>query len=270
MFVQTSNVVSASVLHLLTNFVIAERLGWTVKQLQGSPAHSVDSDYTELFDVNADGLPDVVSMLPGVYGGCHGLWLQGKGGAEDGFGAMEGMGVQGALGSQLSLYNANVLSLDIDGDGTADLVHMASQGQYVVYSPMYGPSGWLWMGRSIEPKPGLEPKLNLGADAKRTKVFDVNGDGLVDVVWGEGHNYRYLDLAGGRRPWLLKRIDGGMGKTTEISWETSVQQMLRAAREGHPWTRTAPTVQQVVAQVTVNDNLDKYGVNRPAGKYVTK
>ena len=437
-----------------------EVLDRTVRSLTNSPGHSVDEDYTDLYDVNSDGLPDVVSMMPGLYGGNHGLWIQGKGGQADYFGQQEPMKVWGVLGasaSTISKHNSNLASLDLDGDATIDLVHMPKIKTYSVYTPAYRNGVWGWAGRTVDTADGNDARINLGADALELRVFDVNGDGLVDIVktggtslqvwfslgrypggdglfgsgrwtgpdtatlsmspvmrcvphsstpvrfsdsdikladmngdgltdivrvrkgdirywpgrgdgtfgtgelecaggtystgsyiqmsdspyytdpdnsglrfddvngdgtadlvqirfqdvdvwynmggasfqerriitntpaspsyqnrvrvvdingsgtpdilWGDGSAYKYIDLAGGTRPWLLTRVQNGLGKTTEVSYTTSTAAMLAAEAAGNEWTKRCPTVLQMVDTVTVRDNLGTVG--RPDGAYVT-
>jgi RHS repeat-associated protein len=437
-----------------------EVLDRTVRSMTGSPKHSVDEEYTDLYDVNSDGLPDVVTMMPGLYGGDHGLWLQGKGGTADRFGAQEPMAVWGVLGataSTISKHNANIAALDVDADATIDLVHMPKVKTYAVYTPEYH-GKWGWKGRSVTTSDQNDARIDLGNDASELRVFDVNGDGLVDVVktagtalevwyslgrypggdglfgtgrwtgpktavlsmapvmrcvphsstpvrfsdpdiklgdmngdgltdivrirkgdirywpgrgdgtfgtgplgcaggtfstnsyiqmsespyytdpdgsglrlndvngdgtsdlvqvrfqnvdvwynvggaswqdrrvinntpaspsyqqrvrlvdingsgtpdilWGDGLSYKYIDLAGGKRPWLLNRVENGLGKTTEVSYTTSTAAMLAAAAAGEEWQKLCPTVLHMVDKVTVLDNLGTVG--RPNGVYTTE
>jgi RHS repeat-associated protein len=432
-----------------------------VRSLTNSPKHSVDEDYTDLYDVNADGLPDVVTMMPGLYGGKHGLWIQGKGGRTDWFGAQEPMGVLGVLGgspSVISKHNANLASLDVDGDAIIDLLHMPKVKTYSVYSPEYRSGEWKWVGREVTTADNLDARIDLGNDADELRVFDVDGDGLVDVVktagtalevwfalgrypggdglfgsaywtgpetaqlsmapvmrcvphsstpvrfsdpdikladmngdgltdivrvrkgdirywpgrgdgtfgtgplgcaggtfstgsyvqmadspwytdpddsglrfndvngdgtadlvqirfqdvdvwynvdgrgwqdrrilddtpaspsyqqrvrlvdvngsgtpdilWGDGLAYKYIDLQGGTRPWLLNRVENGLGKTTEVEYTTSVEHMLAAEKAGNGWDKKCPTVLHMVERVTVLDGLAAVG--RPGGEYVTE
>ncbi|MFW5739344.1 MAG: toxin TcdB middle/N-terminal domain-containing protein, partial [Myxococcota bacterium] len=428
-----------------------------VRSIAGSPKHSVSEDYTDLYDVNADGLPDVVAMMPGLYGGKHGLWLQGKDGIADRFGAQEPMGVWGGSPSVVTKHNPNVAALDLDADAIIDLLHMPKVKTYSVYTPQWYGGEWKWMGRDVTTADQLDARIDLGNDAEEIRVFDVNGDGLVDVVktggtslqvwfalgrypggdglfgsatwtgpdtaqlsmapvlrcvphaslpirfsdpdvrvadmngdgltdivrirkgdirywpgrgdgtfgtgplgceggtftsgyvqmgespwytdpdnsglrfndvngdgtadlvqirfqnvdvwynvdgkswqdrrilydtpaspsyqqrvrlvdingsgtadilWGDGLAYKYIDLSAGTRPWLLNRVENGLGKSTEVTYTTSTAEMLEAESAGNPWSERCPTVLHMVERVTVRDNLGTIG--RPAGEYVTE
>jgi len=48
-----------------------------IHSLAGSPDHSVDEELTDLFDINADGLPDVLVTAPSLFNGKHGVWFNG-------------------------------------------------------------------------------------------------------------------------------------------------------------------------------------------------
>ena len=437
-----------------------EVINESVTPIDASPKHSVNEDYTDLYDVNSDGLPDVVTMMPGLYNHEHGLWIQGAGGHTDRFGALQYMGLKAVLGataSEITKHNPNLVSLDLNGDATIDLLHMPKVKTYSVYTPLFEANKWWWDGRTIDTADDLDARIDFSGDEDDIRVFDVNGDGLVDVVktagtalqvwfalgrypggdgrfgsatwtdfdtadlsmdpvlrclpwsatpirfsdsdiklgdmngdgltdivrlrqgdikywpgrgdgtfgtgalgceggtfgqdtyvqmatnpwfsdpdgsglriddvngdgladlvqirfqdvdiwynhdgaswgqkrwlhgtpvspsyqnrvrivdmngsgtadilWGDGYAYKYIDLSRGTRPWLLRRVDNGMGKTTEVTYATTTSQMLKAAAANDSWEKLSPVVHHVVERVTVRDNLEKIG--RPPGVYVT-
>jgi hypothetical protein len=100
------------------------------------------------------------------------------------------------------------------------------------------------------------------------RLADINGSGTTDILWGNGYNYRYIDLSGGKRPWLLNRVENGLGKTTEVTYTTSTASMLAAEKSGKPWATKSPVVLHVIDKITVRDNLGTVG--RPNGVYVTQ
>lgn len=439
-----------------------------VRSVEGSPNHSLDEALTDLFDINGDALPDVLVTAPGTYSGQHGLFLNGGGFQAGRFWpscTMPVQGVQGDDASVLTLSNANVAALDLDGDGVAKLLHMPKAANYAVYTATPQgtcgkQTGWAWKGRKIASASGLPPQIDFGKDAAQTRVLDVNGDGLVDLVrltgtrietyfalgrypggdgqfgrgkwsgatsaslssdpvafcvpwssgplsfdgpdvkladmngdgladivrvrpgdvrywpgrgngffgtgnlsdckegtfgpersvamgdapvftdvtgealrlddvngdglddlvqirfdavdlwlnvdglgwtqdrhifknapkapsalnrvrmvdlngsgtrdfvWGDGLDYKYVDLLGGTRPWVLTSVSNGLGKTTELQFASSVELMLAAAKAGKPWASTTPMPLHVVVKSTERDNLSVAG--RPAGVYVTE
>jgi RHS repeat-associated protein len=456
----------------------ADIAGWEgfderVHAMANSPDHSIDESLTDLFDINADGLPDVVVTAPFLYNGKHAVFFNGAvegplsggvaRGTADAFGGNQCLDVTGVAGEDtnvIRLDNANVAAHDIDGDGIIDLLHMPIVKTYSVYTPQRASPCWLWQGRAIDTASGQSPKIDFTNHNDAIKVMDVNGDGLVDVVfssgteyqtffslgrfpqgdgqygsaqwtgaatssisndpvtsclpwsatpallsdsdvkiadmngdglpdivrvragdvrywpgrgngfwgtgdaascpgggfgqnqdiamttspqfgvvdsteslllddingdglddlvkvefeavyiwlnvdgtgwtsphiinnspprsptvdrmrlvdangsgtrdllYGDGYAYKYIDVNGGSRPWVLTHVDNGLGKTTDVDYGSSTQFMLAAAQAGTPWTSVAPMPIHVVTQVTERDHLDAVGL--PAGAYVTQ
>jgi len=81
----------------------------TLHHLAGSPSYSLDGKQADLFDINSDGLPDVLVTLPGFFQGQHGLFLNGGNGPGS-FAAstISVTGVLGATATDITLANADV------------------------------------------------------------------------------------------------------------------------------------------------------------------
>lgn len=179
-----------------------EALDERVQRVGGSPPHSIDEELSDFFDIDADGLPDLLVTAPGVYGNDYGVFFNSKNGVRNSFGAVDTMGVAGVLGANsgsIKLSNANVAPLDADGDGIVDFVHMPKVKTYSVYRPRFTSNKWMLEGKGIDVANKLSPKVDLGKDSAETHVLDVNFDGLVDVVVTKGTEVQtYLSL--GRLP----------------------------------------------------------------------
>ncbi len=433
-----------------------------VHAMDGSPPNSIDEEQTDLFDINSDGLPDVLVTAPAFFGGNHGVFFNGGKGVADSFApsTMPVLGVLAADASVITLKNANISAADIDGDAKIDLLHMPRVKDYSVYTPVGSGLSWSWQGRKVTTADLLSPKIDFGRDAQNMHMLDVNADGLVDVVyvsgtevdtffslgrypggdglfgqakwtgptsaslstdpvrmcvpwsgtpvrlsdkeiriadmngdglpdivkvqkgniqywpgrgnglwgtgnlgdcaagtfgdkrdvamtsspyftepdvaalrfddvngdglddlvqirftdvdvwlnvdgqgwtdrhtlagtpaapsyanrvrlvdvngsgtrdilWGDGLNYRYIDLTGGKQPWLLTRVDNGSGKSTQLDYAASTELML-AAEKTTPWVSKMPTPHHVLVRETETDNLGVGLVGRPAGVYVTE
>jgi RHS repeat-associated protein len=200
-----------------------------------SPPHSVDEELTDLFDVNADSLPDVLVTAAGVYGPGHGVFFNGGGGIVDAFGAVVPLSVDGVLGagaSTITLKNENVAPLDLDGDGITDLLHMPKVKTYAVYGPLFSAGKWTWKGRTVTTSDGLSPKVDLGQDALDTQVMDVDFDGLVDVVVTTGTEVQTY--------FALGRFPGGDGRFGHATWTSASNATLSTepARTCVPWSAT--------------------------------
>ena len=98
-----------------------EAIDERIREIASSPPHSLDEELSSLFDINSDGLPDVLVTAPGLYGDGHGYFLNGPGAVGDSFDDPQDMGIQGVLGANattIKLSNLNLAPLDLDGDAT--------------------------------------------------------------------------------------------------------------------------------------------------------
>jgi RHS repeat-associated protein len=178
-----------------------------VRDVSSSPPHSIDEALTDYFDINADGLPDVLVTAPGLYGNDHAVFFNSEGGKKDAFGGDIALGVAGVLGANsgtIKLSNDNVAPLDLDGDGIVDLLHMPKVKTYSIYTPELRAGKWTWAGRAVETASQQNPKIDFGQDTLETRLVDVNFDGLVDVVVSTGKQFQtFLSLG---------RLPGGDGQ----------------------------------------------------------
>ena len=203
--------------------------------VQSSPPHSVDEELTDLFDINSDGLPDVLNTAVGTYGNGHGVFFNGAGGKPDSFGGANLMTVQGALGANandITFRNLNLTPLDLDGDGAINLLHMPQVKTYSMYAPTFLNGSWSWVGSAVTTASGQSPKIDFGKDALNTKVMDVNGDGMVDVVVSTGTEYQtFLSLA---------RLPKGSGQFGNGRFDTPTTSTLSTdpIRTCVPWSST--------------------------------
>src|SRR5690606_25369346 len=138
---------------------------------------------------------------------------------------------------------------DVNGDGYPDLVNIRFD-EIDVWLNVNGES---WTARKIiDNTPATPGYLN------RVRLVDVDGSGTRDVVWGNAGKYKYIDLQGGSRPWILTEVHNGLGKTTSLEYTSSADEMLAARRDGKPWSSTAPMVMHLVKRMTETDNLNVF------------
>jgi hypothetical protein len=182
-----------------------------------SPPNSIDEDLTDLFDINADGLPDVLVTNPALFNGNFGVYINGDGGKTNAFGGVHQMTVSGVAGetaATISLQNLNVSSADINGDGVIDLLHMPQVQTYSVYTPVTTGVGtsavYSWLGQAVTTASQQSPKIDFGDDAQNIQLADVNGDGLVDVMYSAGTELQTF--------FSLGRYPGGYGQFGSAQW----------------------------------------------------
>lgn len=144
---------------------------------------------------------------------------------------------------------ADVLVVDLDGDGCADVLHLAA-----------GVLTW-WPNRSGD---GFAPPRTIAhlptGGMGDVRIADVLGTGAPAIAWtatlpsGRARWFA-LDLFGGVHPGLLESIDNGVGRRTEIRWTTSAREAERDRFAGAAWTARLPLVLPVVAGTTVTDDI---------------
>ncbi len=213
--------------------------------------------------MNGDGLTDIVRVRKGDI-----KYWPGRGDGTFGTGPLgcaagtfsQNSYVQMTSSPQFSDPDGSALRVDdVNGDGLADLV----QVRFDAVDVWLNYDGASWTQRRILDNTPPNPSYQ-----NRVRIVDFNGSGTQDILWGDGLSYKYIDLAGGERPWLLTRIENGLGKSTDVGYTTSTVQMLAAEAVGKKWDHVAPIPLHMVSSVTVRDNLGTVG--RPDGVYVTR
>ncbi|MEV8508836.1 toxin TcdB middle/N-terminal domain-containing protein [Actinoplanes sp. NPDC051475] len=142
---------------------------------------------------------------------------------------------------------------DVDGDGCADLVYVDTDAVRI----------WLNRGGTafeeevtVGPVPGIA--------AERVEPVDLRGIGCTGLLLATRHGTRpaayHLDLDA--KPYLLNRIDDGLGHTTTIEYATSAAESRRDAAEGRTWTTSLPFPVPVVRRVTQTDPAGADRVSR--------
>jgi RHS repeat-associated protein len=206
--------------------------------VKDSPPHSLDDALTGMMDVNADGLSDVVVTAPGLFDGKHAVYFNGvTADGSPGFAKRNLITVQqlgGVDADVLRFDNTNVAPLDLDADGLVNLVHMPKEKSYSVFSPVKLGSNWTWQGRAVATASKQDIKIDFTANARDTKVMDVNGDGLVDVVYSSPTELQTF--------FALGRFPGGDGQFGQAEWSSASSAEIK----NDPVTKCAPWSGQTV------------------------
>jgi RHS repeat-associated protein len=175
----------------------------------------------------------------------------------------------GSFGTRITMANSpnlphnydpkRLFLADVDGDGYADLI-------YVDFGRVHywiNQSGNAWSEEHvIEGTPPI-------SDHDAVRIADMKGTGTAGILWTYdwspriGSNYKYLDLTGEVKPYLLAEIDNRLGATTKVSYAPSTKFYLKDMHEYRPWKTHLPFPVHVVEQVEVIDHLSK-------GKVVTR
>ena len=240
------------------------------------PVRLSDPD-TKLADMNGDGIGDIVRVRRGDIqywpGRGNGFWGTGKRNdcAAGTFGADRYKEMADA--PQFSDIEGTTLRLDdVNGDGLTDLVQI----RFDAVDIWLNVDGKGWTERHI-----LDGTPHHAGFHQRVRLIDINGSGTSDILWGDAKAYKYIDLQGGKKPYILTKVSNGLGKTTELEYSTSAAEMLAAAtykvacddppaedRFAAPWCSKMPVSAHVVKRVTERDNITIRG--RPPASYVTE
>jgi RHS repeat-associated protein len=143
---------------------------------------------------------------------------------------------------------------DVDGDGVADLVYVSS-GRISV---------WINQGGNAWSDPIVVHGTPPVTDATAVRLADMLGTGTEGVLWTydfgsfADSTYKFLDLTGGIKPYVLDRMDNHMGAVTRVSYAPSTRFYLEdEARRETRWRTRLPFPVQVVARVEVIDEISR-------------
>lgn len=203
-------------------------------------------DTTKMADMNGDRILDLVHLENGV---C--FYYPGKG--------------YGEYASCVEMNNppiqvidsTRLLLTDVNGDGLNDAIHL-------------GDGVRVWLNLGLDPEehtsgrfaPPFSISTPLLSAFTTFRQADINGNGSTDIVWntytGGPLTLAYIDFAGNEQPYQLKSISNGIGRTTTISYRSSVEDMVRDRDADRPWPEGVPFPVPVVAKIEVNDGLSTY------------
>lgn len=198
---------------------------------------------THIADLNGDRLQDLVWVQPSRL-----AWFPNLG--RDHFGACRVVPIQRTLTAQ-DLEKTGFS--DLDGDGLEDLtvVRPASDPRSVMY----------WLNRFENGFDG--PRRLDGLPAQQSgdtlRWADMNGNGSSDIVISNsarpaGSRLLVVDLLPAAKPHLLAAAANGLGLVTRLEHETSADQMVRARREGTPWSSVMQISVPVVRRIVEDDS----------------
>ena len=199
-----------------------------------------------LADMSGDGLTDLVRIRNGEV--CY--WPNlgyGK------FGAKVAMSAAPHF-HEPDLYNPLYLTLaDISGTGVADLIYIGD-GKI---------RAWInYSGNAFSPAYDIGTLPATDAYSK-IAVLDFLGKGTACIVWSSPLPHyahaplQYIDLMGGKKPYILHRYANGMGKEVALTYKSSTHYYLTDKKAGTPWATRLPFPVQCVATVTTTDTVSE-------------
>jgi RHS repeat-associated protein len=140
---------------------------------------------------------------------------------------------------------------DVDGDGLADLVYV-DRGRVLVWANR--------SGTEFTTDPVTVHGTPAVVDTDTIQLTDLHGTGMAGLLYTRpaeatgGSGWRFLNLTGGTKPYLLTRIDNHLGAATTVTYAPSTAEYLRdQANPATRWATTLPFPVQVVSRVEVRD-----------------
>jgi RHS repeat-associated protein len=140
---------------------------------------------------------------------------------------------------------------DFHGTGTIDILYLGADGPRLYLNQ----SG----NRLTDARPlsGLPPYV----EPVKVQTVDLFGNGTGCLVWSSPlpsdsrQPMRYLDLLGGTKPNLLRKVANNLGAETELEYTDSTSLYLADRRAGRPWLTRLHFPVQVLTRVTSRDRI---------------
>jgi RHS repeat-associated protein len=204
--------------------------------------YQTDRDAVFLVDVDGDGLTDVVRVRNGSI--CY--WPNLGHGR---FGARVQMAGAPRFDTPDRFDPKRVRFADIDGSGPADLVYL-------------GPTKVHWWPNQAGNGFGDAQTIDVPVEDPITVSFaDIRGDGTQCLVWASplGRDrlapLRYVRLMQDGKPYLMRTLANGLGRTTTFTYTPSTTFYLADRRALTPWATRLPFPVQCLSEVEVLDEV---------------
>jgi RHS repeat-associated protein len=228
------------------------RDGWGKPERRGKPrdedlgpalVFSNASESLFLADMTGDGLTDLVRVRNG-----HVDYWPNRGHGR--FGGKVFMGKSPWMDARERFDPRRVRLADVDGSGPADLIYLGPRGVRIWQNEA---------GNRFSTTPVKLPQFPGLEDSAGVQVADLLGDGTACLVWSSPllrdtwRPLRFVHLMGDGKPYLLRTIDNGLGRTTALTYAPSTQFMVEDREAGTPWATRLPFPVQVLTKVEVVD-----------------
>ncbi len=167
------------------------------------------------------------------------------------FGAKVNMDFAPVFDTQ-DLFNPEYIHLaGVSGTGASDILYLGRNR----FRAWLNQSGNAWSEtQEIDPFPTTELPNQLS-------VADFLGNGTACLVWSSPSNryasspLQYVDLMGGRKPYLLSGYANQTGKVVEWEYKSSTHFYLADQQAGRDWITKLPITVQCVSKVSSRDTV---------------
>ena len=176
----------------------------------------------------------------------------------------------GKFGAKVSMSNAPFLDrpeefnprylvlADVDGSGTTDIVYLG-RDSFKVY---FNQAGNSWSDTNTAGISGtlLFPQIG---NHSIVSVIDLLGTGTGCIVWSSslpqhtGSQLQYIDLLGGKKPYIMNGYKNNMGKEVKVEYKPSTFYYLEDKKAGTPWATKLPFPVYCVDSIETLDKVSK-------------
>ena len=169
----------------------------------------------------------------------------------------------GKFGKRITLRNAprfghgfdakRIILSDIDGDGYCDLIYVDFDKTIICINQ----NGNSWSDPIVIHG---TPQIS---DIDSVRAVDFMGNGTAGILWSydyanfPGSNYKFLDLTGGIKPYLLNEMVNNVGAITKVKYRPSTWFFLQDQEKEFDWKTHLPFPVQCVSRVEVIDEISK-------------
>ena len=142
---------------------------------------------------------------------------------------------------------------DISGTGAADIMYMGNN-RCTAWINLSGNA--LSDAYEISPLPGMEPY-------SKVAVMDFLGNGTACIVWSSplpqhaAAPMQYIDLMGGKKPYLMTSYHNGMGKSVTLTYKSSSKYYIEDKLKGDAWATRLPFPVHCVETITTADDVSQ-------------
>ena len=174
----------------------------------------------------------------------------------------------GKFGAKVTMSNAPVLDTpesfnpryvklaDLDGSGTTDLIYLGKDSFRIYFNQ----AGNRWSETNLVNGVNNLPFPKTDEYSSVT-IIDLLGNGTGCIVWSSplpqysGNPLYYIDLMGGKKPYVLTGYKNNMGKEVIIQYKPSTFFYLADKKAGTPWVTRLPFPVQCVCQTILIDQI---------------
>ncbi|MFT3771558.1 MAG: SpvB/TcaC N-terminal domain-containing protein [Minicystis sp.] len=222
---------------------------WSDEERAPGPRVAFADEVQTIFlaDMTGDGLTDIVRIQNGNI--CY--WPNIGNGR---FGAKVQMGGLAPFDNPDQFDPRRIRLADVDGSGTTDILYIHREGVRFHANQA---------GNTFA-APVTLARFPDHSDLSTITAVDLLGTGTACLLWSStlpgqaAAPVHYIDLMGGKKPYLLSTITNNLGLTTTLEYTPSTRFYREDAQAGRPWVTRLPFPVQALSRTEAYDAVSKH------------